>query len=106
LQGNVDGGRLADQDFQVGARAGGERGEVRGGRFVSGFGGEQFALPDVMDSLRAVKDARSQFAVSIAGADPMNLVGILCPSAKLSRRGIMNCLYALPMQSGRNLLIK
>jgi ATP-dependent Lhr-like helicase len=60
-----------------------DRGAVRGGRFVSGFGGEQFALPDVLESLRAVKDARTHFGVSIAGADPMNLVGVVCPGERV-----------------------
>jgi len=59
-----------------------DRNVVRGGRFVSGFGGEQFALPEVLDSLRVT---RNQFEgeVSIAGADPVNLVGILIPGERV-----------------------
>ena len=54
-----------------------DRGEVRGGRFVSGFGGEQFALPEVLDSLREVKSQELGADITLAGSDPMNLVGIL-----------------------------
>ena len=60
------------------------RGEVRGGRFVAGFSGEQFALPEAIGSLRATR--RQQTAdqwISVSGADPLNLVGILTPGAKL-----------------------
>jgi ATP-dependent helicase Lhr and Lhr-like helicase len=54
-----------------------DRGEVRGGRFVSGFGGEQFALPEAVDSLRAARDRHEQESITLSGADPMNLIGVL-----------------------------
>ena len=54
-----------------------DRGEVRGGRFVSGFGGEQFALSHIVDSLRAANNRQDHHTVAIAGADPMNLIGVL-----------------------------
>jgi ATP-dependent Lhr-like helicase len=60
-----------------------DRGEVRGGRFVSGFGGEQFALPEVVDSLRSMHPGNSQPSVSIAAADAMNLAGILLPGDRI-----------------------
>ncbi|WP_109488563.1 DEAD/DEAH box helicase [Occallatibacter savannae] len=60
-----------------------DRGEVRGGRFVSGFGGEQFALPEVLDSLRATRNLDVKGELTIAGADPMNLVGILIPGDRV-----------------------
>jgi ATP-dependent Lhr-like helicase len=60
-----------------------DRGEVRGGRFVSGFGGEQFALPEVPDSLRAVRNRELKNDLTIAGADPMNLIGILIPGERV-----------------------
>ncbi len=60
-----------------------DRGEIRGGRFVSGFGGEQFAMPGVLDSLRAAKSRRDDYSVTIAGADPMNLLGILVPGDRV-----------------------
>ncbi|MBL6752226.1 MAG: DEAD/DEAH box helicase [Nevskia sp.] len=60
------------------------RGEVRGGRFVSGFSGEQFALPDAAAALRKAAGADTE-RVSICAADPLNLVGILTPGDKLPR---------------------
>jgi ATP-dependent helicase Lhr and Lhr-like helicase len=59
-----------------------DRGLVRGGRFVSGFGGEQFALPEVPDSLRASRNQELKGDVTIAGADPVNLIGILIPGER------------------------
>jgi ATP-dependent Lhr-like helicase len=56
------------------------RGEIRGGRFVSGFLGEQFALPEAVESLRAIrKREASGENVTISAADPLNLVGIIVP---------------------------
>jgi ATP-dependent Lhr-like helicase len=60
------------------------RGEIRGGRFVSGFGGEQFALPEAVDSLRASRTQESQHEIMVAGADPMNLAGIVVPGARVA----------------------
>jgi ATP-dependent Lhr-like helicase len=60
-----------------------DRGEVRGGRFVSGFSGEQFALPKAVDGLRAARDRNGQEKITISGADPMNLVGILIPGERI-----------------------
>jgi ATP-dependent helicase Lhr and Lhr-like helicase len=61
------------------------RGELRGGRFVAGFVGEQFALPEAVDTLRAVRRApEDRDAVLVAAADPLNLVGVLTPGARLS----------------------
>jgi ATP-dependent Lhr-like helicase len=60
------------------------RGEIRGGRFVAGFSGEQFALPDAVGLLRETRRRPASGAfVSISGADPLNLVGILTPGQKL-----------------------
>ena len=60
------------------------RGDVRGGRFVSGFSGEQFALPEVVTVLRSARD-RDQAGVvtAIAAADPLNLTGIILPGARV-----------------------
>jgi ATP-dependent Lhr-like helicase len=56
------------------------RGIVRGGRFISGFQGEQFALPQAVESLReSRKQEHVTAAVIIAAADPANLVGIVVP---------------------------
>jgi ATP-dependent Lhr-like helicase len=61
------------------------RGEIRGGRFVDGFVGEQFALPEAVEMLRAGRrDSKPEDPMIVAAADPLNLVGILCPGAKVS----------------------
>jgi ATP-dependent helicase Lhr and Lhr-like helicase len=61
------------------------RGEIRGGRFVAGFSGEQYALPNAVGTLREVRRRpHSDEFVSISGADPLNLAGILTPGAKLA----------------------
>ncbi|HYU12378.1 MAG TPA: hypothetical protein VEK82_07375, partial [Stellaceae bacterium] len=61
------------------------RGEIRGGRFVAGFSGEQYALPEAIGMLREVrrKPASGEW-ISLSGADPLNLAGILTPGAKLA----------------------
>ena len=61
------------------------RGEIRGGRFVAGFSGEQFALPDAVGMLREVRrKPPSDEWISLSGADPLNLAGILTPGPKLA----------------------
>jgi ATP-dependent Lhr-like helicase len=60
------------------------RGEIRGGRFVAGFSGEQYAVPEAITLLReARRKAHEGHYVSLSGADPLNLVGILTPGARL-----------------------
>ncbi|MGH7232713.1 MAG: DEAD/DEAH box helicase [Nitrospiraceae bacterium] len=63
------------------------RGEVRGGRFVTGFTGEQFAMPEAVESLRALRRSGSEPQASqeikISGADPLNLIGIILPGARV-----------------------
>jgi len=60
------------------------RGAIRGGRFVSGFTGEQFALPEALDALNRVKrKPREGERVRVCGSDPLNLVGILTPGARV-----------------------
>ena len=61
-----------------------DRGIVRGGRFVSGFSGEQFASPEALESLRASKDTVSEDVIEVAGGDPMNLVGIVVPGTRVA----------------------
>jgi len=64
------------------------RGEIRGGRFVSGAFGEQFALPEVVEQLRAARreaPARAnEAAITVAAADALNLAGILVPGERVS----------------------
>jgi ATP-dependent Lhr-like helicase len=60
------------------------RGTIRGGRFVSGFSGEQYAVPDAVDALRAVrKQERSGETVTISAVDPLNLTGVVVPGARV-----------------------
>jgi ATP-dependent Lhr-like helicase len=59
------------------------RGEVRGGRFVTGFGGEQFALPEAVTSLHASRNQASTQEIAVAAADPLNLVGIVLPGERV-----------------------
>jgi ATP-dependent Lhr-like helicase len=62
-----------------------DRGEVRGGRFVSAFIGEQFALPIAVDSLRAARHRPvTGHTVTVAAADPLNLVGIVVPGDRVA----------------------
>jgi ATP-dependent Lhr-like helicase len=61
------------------------RGQIRGGRFVTGFTGEQFARPEALDLLRAVRRAgEGQEPTGIPVADPLNLTGIILPGARVS----------------------
>ena len=60
-------------------------GDVRGGRFVAGFVGEQYARPDAVELLRIVRrEGRSGPAVRVAAADPLNLAGIVTPGARIN----------------------
>jgi ATP-dependent Lhr-like helicase len=61
------------------------RGEVRGGRFVSGFAGEQFALPEAVGSLRAARRRAEPTGelLSLSAADPLNLAGIITPGKRI-----------------------
>jgi ATP-dependent Lhr-like helicase len=66
------------------------QGEIRGGRFVSGFSGEQFARPEALDLLRAIRrssqqpDAEPEQHVDVANSDPLNLAGIILPGPRVS----------------------
>jgi ATP-dependent Lhr-like helicase len=60
------------------------RGEIRGGRFVSGMSGEQFALPEAVERLREVrKSKRDGRLVTISAVDPLNLTGILTSGERI-----------------------
>jgi ATP-dependent Lhr-like helicase len=60
------------------------RGEIRGGRFISGLAGEQFALPEAIPLLREIrKRPLDNSLISLCGADPLNLVGTLLPGSKV-----------------------
>jgi ATP-dependent Lhr-like helicase len=60
------------------------RGEIRGGRFIAGFSGEQYAAPEAIALLREARRKPIEgHHVAVSGADPLNLVGILTPGARL-----------------------
>jgi ATP-dependent Lhr-like helicase len=72
------------RELQVAFRRLEDRGEVRGGRFVDGFLGEQFALPVAVESLRAARKVEpSGETITLSAADPLNLVGILIPGERI-----------------------
>ncbi len=81
------------------------RGEIRGGRFVDGFAGEQFALPEAVGLLRDIRrEENNDELVCVSGADPLNLVGILVPGPRLPALVANRVLYrngaALALLSG------
>jgi ATP-dependent Lhr-like helicase len=79
------------------------RGEIRGGRFIRGFAGEQFALPEAIDILRSVRRSQPQSeAVMISSADPLNLVGILTPGSRVSPYSSQTIAYSngVPIEIG------
>jgi ATP-dependent Lhr-like helicase len=60
------------------------RGDIRGGRFVAGISGEQVALPEAVQALRETRrTAMTGELIAVSGADPLNLVGVLLPGAKV-----------------------
>ncbi len=69
------------------------RGEVRGGRFVTGFSGEQFAWPEAVDQLRAAHRRELAEEVVISAADPLNLAGIVTPGERVSALAGNRILY-------------
>ena len=70
------------------------RGEIRGGRFVGGFSGEQYALPEAVGLLRSVRreEPRGEL-VAVSGADPLNLVGIVTPGEVVAGVATNRILY-------------
>jgi ATP-dependent Lhr-like helicase len=70
------------------------RGTVRGGRFVTGFSGEQFAHPDAIDVLRtARKQPRNGETITISAADPLNLTAIVLPGPRIPAIGANTVTY-------------
>jgi ATP-dependent Lhr-like helicase len=60
------------------------RGEIRGGRLVAGFTGEQFAAPEALEALRAMRrETRRDEIVRLSACDPLNLAGILTPGERI-----------------------
>jgi ATP-dependent helicase Lhr and Lhr-like helicase len=72
------------RELQIAFRRLEDRGEIRGGRFVDGFLGEQFALPVAVESLRATRRLPpSGETITLSAADPLNLVGIIVPGERV-----------------------
>jgi ATP-dependent Lhr-like helicase len=87
------------------------RGEIRGGRFVAGISGEQFALPEAIGMMRAIRRARTgikeagqalevmgdssptESLISISAADPLNLAGIITPGSRITAHTSNRVLY-------------
>jgi ATP-dependent helicase Lhr and Lhr-like helicase len=60
------------------------RGEIRGGRFVAGFSGEQYATPEAVGLLRDVRRKQNNGQlIAVSAADPLNLVGVITPEGRL-----------------------
>ena len=62
------------------------KGEVRGGRVVSGYVGEQFALPEAVEALRAIKKNAGSAAgveIKLSACDPLNLSGVILPGPRV-----------------------
>jgi ATP-dependent Lhr-like helicase len=70
------------------------RGEIRGGRFLGGFSGEQFATPEAVQLLRSIRRTPLDGSmVSVSAADPLNLLGIVVPTGRLSPSASNRVLY-------------
>ena len=70
------------------------RGEIRGGRFVSGMSGEQFALPEAVERLREVRRTpATDGLITISGADPLNLAGIITGDERIRASASTRIVY-------------
>jgi ATP-dependent Lhr-like helicase len=79
------------------------RGTIRGGRFVSGFSGEQFAHPDAVDALRqARKLPKSGETIILSATDPLNLAGIILPGSRIPAIGTNTVTYVDGVIAGRD----
>jgi len=83
------------------------RGEIRGGRFVSGMSGEQFALPDAVDRLREIRRTPpDNRVIVISAADPLNLAGIITSGDRIRAVAGTSVAYQngvpVPLPGGRS----
>ncbi len=70
------------------------RGEIRGGRFVAGISGEQFALAEAVGMVRSIRRAPAlENLISVSAADPLNLAGIITPGARITAHSANRVLY-------------
>ncbi len=75
------------RDLQWALRRFEDRGLVMGGRFVKGFSGEQFALPEAVEGLKAVrKQPPSERMIRVCGCDPLNVTGVILPGERTPAR--------------------
>jgi ATP-dependent Lhr-like helicase len=71
------------------------RGEIRGGRFVTGFTGEQYARPEALELLRTIRrDADKHAVVAVSNADPLSLSGIILPGPRVNRLSALGLVHA------------
>ena len=80
------------------------RGELRGGRFVQGFAGEQFALPEAVSQLKQVRRQQDTQIIAISCADPLNLTGIVTPGKRVPAQATHRILYrdGVPVATSQN----
>src|SRR5205814_10464831 len=70
------------------------RGEIRGGYFVGGVSGEQFALPEAIGLLRSIrKSSPNRELITLSAADPLNLQGVLTPGPRIAALTINRVLF-------------
>jgi len=80
------------------------RGEIRGGRFVQGFAGEQFALPDAADQLKKIhKQPTRGELIILSTADPLNLTGLITPGERIAAKASNRIIYrdGIPLASSQ-----
>jgi len=85
------------------------RGQVRGGRFVSQVSGEQFALPETIEDLRAMaKKAPDHELISLTAVDPLNLLGVILPGGRIANLSSNRILFqdGLPLAVLENKEVK
>jgi ATP-dependent Lhr-like helicase len=71
-----------------------QRGEIRGGRFVAGISGEQFALPEAVGLVRSIRRAPAKDdMISVSAADPLNLAGVITPGGRITAHAANRVLY-------------
>ena len=71
------------------------RGEIRGGRFVAGISGEQFALPEAVGMVRSIRRApATEKMISVSAADPLNLIGVITPGGRVTAYSSNRVLYS------------
>ncbi len=85
------------------------KGEIRGGRFVAGFAGEQYALPQAIETLRGLRRKNERGKLVIVGAaDPLNLSGIVCSKERIpaSQRTRIAILDGVPIATSAGRQVK